>query len=101
MTAFIPELILGGIFTVLLTICAFLWQRWSKDWETRLIARDARLSDHAKKLEEHDDRHGKHDVKLAVLTTELKSMNNTLYETSVDVKELLQRTASDGRRSTN
>ena len=96
MTSFLPEIIVGGLFTSLLGIAGYFMRRWSQDWETRLIARDSRLDEHAERLDKHGERHAKHDTKLAVLNAKLENIETTTHETSVDVKQLL---VSHGLRS--
>jgi len=67
----------------------FLIRNWLKNWETRLIAHDARL-------DRHDERHNTNDVIVAEINTKLASFTKVQDEVREDVKELLRQ---NGNRS--
>lgn len=82
--------ILGLITVGLATIAWYMIREWKSGWETRLTAQDERLDRHAEK-------HGKHDVNHARLTSDLDHIKATTEEIGKDVKTLLIQ--SNGNRS--
>ena len=78
-----PQYIASLIILGLGCIAWYMIQQWAKSWKTRLIAHDERLA-------EHEERHLKADIKLAVIGAELKYIKDTTDSTSADVKKILQ-----------
>ncbi len=77
--AYVVSLIMAGLGFV--AWVALMW--WSKGWQDE-------LAEAKETIKKHQDLHNEHNVRFAVLTTELGSIKETVDETHKDVKQLLQ-----------
>lgn len=60
----------------LTAVAFFMLKSWYKSWET--------------KLDQHENRLGKHDVQIATVTSDMKHILDGIEDTRQDVKELLR-----------
>jgi len=86
-----PEHIAGLLVVALLSLAGYMIRNYFKGWETRIVAQDERLDDHANKYTNHA-------VEIATIKANMEHIRATGDETSQDVKKLLR--CANGNRTT-